>query len=53
MEISDKGLESLLRGILMKCWLLGALALAAWSCVLCAHVRAEDPPPPKTKISSR
>jgi general secretion pathway protein D len=29
----------------MKCWLLGALALAAWSCVLCAHVRAEDPPP--------
>src|SRR5260221_8487385 len=31
----------------MKCWLLGALALAAWSCVLCAHVRAEDPPPPQ------
>ena len=23
----------------MKCWLLGALALAAWTCVLCAHVR--------------
>jgi len=31
----------------MKCWLLGALALAAWTCVLCAHVRAEDPPPPQ------
>ena len=31
----------------MKCWLLGALALAAWSCVLCAHVRAEDSPPPQ------
>jgi general secretion pathway protein D len=31
----------------MKCWLLGALALAAWSCVLCAHVRAEDPPLPQ------
>src|SRR5690348_8928924 len=29
----------------MKCWLLGALALAAWTCVLCGHVRAEDPPP--------
>jgi general secretion pathway protein D len=29
----------------MKCWLLGALALVAWSCVLCAHVRAEDSPP--------
>jgi len=31
----------------MKCWLLGALALAAWSCVLCAHVRAENSPPPQ------
>ena len=30
----------------MKCWLLGALAVAAWSCVLCAHVRAQDSPPP-------
>ena len=31
----------------MKCWLLGALALAAWTSVLCAHVRAEDPPSPQ------
>jgi general secretion pathway protein D len=31
----------------MKCWLLGALALAAWTCVLCAHIRAEDSPPPQ------
>ena len=31
----------------MKCWLLGALALAAWSCVLCAHVQAQDSPPPQ------
>jgi general secretion pathway protein D len=29
----------------MKCWLLGALALAVWSCVLCVQVRADDPPP--------
>jgi general secretion pathway protein D len=29
----------------MKCWLLGALALALWTCTLCARVRAEDPPP--------
>src|SRR5258708_10404332 len=29
----------------MKCWMLGALALALWSSVLCVQVRAEDPPP--------
>jgi general secretion pathway protein D len=42
-----KGAEPLPRGIQMKCWLLGALALAAWSCVLCTQVRAEDPLPPQ------
>src|SRR5580658_10799964 len=31
----------------MKCWLLGALAVAAWTCVLCAPVRAQDSPPPQ------
>ena len=32
----------------MKCWMLGALAFALWSSVLCVQVRAvraEDPPP--------
>jgi general secretion pathway protein D len=29
----------------MKCWMLGALAFALWSSVLCLQVRAEDPPP--------
>ena len=42
-----KGEESLPRGTHMKCWILGALALAAWSCVLCAHVRAQDLPAPQ------
>jgi general secretion pathway protein D len=28
----------------MKCWMLGALAFAVWTCVLCAQVRAQDPP---------
>jgi general secretion pathway protein D len=39
-----KGRESLRRGIQMKCWMLGALAFAVWTCVLCAQVRAQDPP---------
>jgi general secretion pathway protein D len=29
----------------MKCWMLGALAFALWSSVLCLQVRAQDPPP--------
>lgn len=28
----------------MKRWMLGALAVAFWSCVLCAQLRADDPP---------
>ena len=31
----------------MKCWLLGALTIALWTWVLCAHVRAQDSPPPQ------
>src|SRR6266851_4231635 len=44
---AEKGEESSPRGTQMKCWILGALALAAWSCVLCAHVRAQDLPAPQ------
>ncbi len=29
----------------MKCWMLGALAIALWSSVLCVQVLAQDPPP--------
>jgi general secretion pathway protein D len=29
----------------MKCWMLGALAMALWSSVLCVQVLAQDPPP--------
>jgi general secretion pathway protein D len=31
----------------MKCWLLRALALAIWSLVVCAHVKAQDSSPPQ------
>src|SRR5271163_2114256 len=31
----------------MKCWLFGALFVAAWKCVLCTHVQAQDSAPPQ------
>src|SRR5262245_18752082 len=42
-----EGRESAPRGIRMKCWLLGALALVVWLVVVTARVQAQDSPPPQ------